>query len=684
MGRYRLSLDNFTADVVRSAEGSSDTVWAGLSVALDGIQLRVWPAGIGDYGEGGPYPFPAQFYIEFETRSPDQIVAFNYQLQNLGGGSDQDRINALNAVSNGLVSTAASLLGNIFQSSSALALAAGQAASASAPATAAAAAASTTTAAAGTAAAAGTTTSTVASAGAGTAAAGAAVGLWAAGVALALPVILKAIEVFTGGCDGPLVLDQIAIPADALAERSLLGQPVVMDYPGVSSQSGCGANSYYRVQWTIRAAESNHLRGQLMLRAPHHAELYWCDAYGAIANSWRDDYMHAGQWSYPAATIDQLPPTSARQLVVSASRYTNRVDVFWAGADGSLMTAFQDVGIDNGSWSKPSAIVGAGSLDSNSAIAAVSSYSSRLDVFWTDLNSSIRHGWLDTTKGDVWNTGDPLIAQPGEAKAKTPLIVEAQAATHLDLFWLGPAAIMWSFVDLTTQSPQWSMPTAISRTPGATSPVALSPSPGSLLLFWLDGGGYLWGTIWAIAVGWSVPFQLQGRRLAPSVLNPIQALAGSPLAGAMRRSGQTDTSGRLWEFVDLFLIDASTNSLTNLEYRWFFYSAIDFQNPQVRTISAPGVVSTADGSFLLASCRVDQHQDAYVPSAPQPVTFDTNMTVVWCAGDGSIQSSQFQGAGVDWGTLEGSGSDWSTPLQVAPFGTMFPLTVGGHPVSEPV
>ena len=80
------------------------------------------------------------------------------------------------------------------------------------------------------------------------------------------------------------------------------------------------------------------------------------------------------------------------------------LDVFWAGPDGSVRSAWWDQNVNGAAWNAPFDVAPACSAAPGAVVAAVAREQLHLDVFWAGPDGSVRSAWWDqNVNGAAWN-----------------------------------------------------------------------------------------------------------------------------------------------------------------------------------------------------------------------------------------------------------------------------------------
>jgi hypothetical protein len=232
-------------------------------------------------------------------------------------------------------------------------------------------------------------------------------------------------------CDGPVAVDQISGPRYVLdawtdnTAKSIRAKGRV--YPGLDSAHGCGGNSNYELNWSLR-----HSRTWVAVKDPANAEfisetgLNACEhngavhAFGVVSGG---KVNHARTFTGATWYADDLGSFNLAKLPVSAVSFNDRLYVFGVQGDGSIAClAFT---VDGTTWlahaATPAALL-------TSEPIAVSVFRDRLYMIARDsMSSQLR--LTSTSDLRLWN---PWVDVPPATQSASPVA----AATLGDKFFV--------------------------------------------------------------------------------------------------------------------------------------------------------------------------------------------------------------------------------------------------------
>ncbi|MEU5128468.1 hypothetical protein AB0G96_20340, partial [Streptomyces mobaraensis] len=142
-------------------------------------------------------------------------------------------------------------------------------------------------------------------------------------------------------------------------------------------------------------------------RTSGHLDVFWVGTDGKIWSNWWDQIAGNGWYDHGAFPIAASFPVPAAPGtgVAAVARTSGHLDVFWVGSDGKVWSAWWDQSAGNGwydhgvfpiaaQWPVP-AVPGSG-------VTAVARTSGHLDVFWAGANGKVWSAWWDQSAGNGW------------------------------------------------------------------------------------------------------------------------------------------------------------------------------------------------------------------------------------------------------------------------------------------
>lgn len=274
-------------------------------------------------------------------------------------------------------------------------------------------------------------------AGAGATTLGAAAGSPVFAVAVAVEALVNLYSWLSQDCDGPVAVDQVSGPRYVLdtwtdnSEHSILFD---RPYPGSDSPWGCGANSDYRVVWSLRHRhawiEIGHLSTGLLRTASAAAHRGGVYVLGL-------DLQQMGITGYLTFTganwervITPAEFGTNTNLPVNAISFNDRLYIFWVDSDGFVKAPAYTV--DGTSWT--TFLQGPNGLQTNAPITTVE-FRNRLYAFSRDSTTQR----LRLTSSDDLQTWDPwndVPEPPGLPPARAVAAVSLDG--HLHIFGVYP------------------------------------------------------------------------------------------------------------------------------------------------------------------------------------------------------------------------------------------------------
>jgi hypothetical protein len=257
-------------------------------------------------------------------------------------------------------------------------------------------------------------------------------------------------------------------------------------------------------------------------RTTDHLDIFWVGQDGGIWSTWWDANIDSAQWHPPFRITG---PVAARlgSPVNAVSRNNTRLDLFWVALDGALTTTWWDQNLDGGQWQPPSRLTGSGAVQLGAPICSVSRTQDHLDVFWTGQDGAVWSTWWDANVDSAqWHAPFPLSA-PAGLQPGSPIVADCRNLTHLDIFWVGNDATIWTtWWDQSVDGAQWhppfQLPGPASVQLATSSLTAISRIEPQLDLFWVGQDGGIWNMGWDRASGiWQNPSAITGSVVAQAV-----------------------------------------------------------------------------------------------------------------------------------------------------------------------
>ncbi len=174
-------------------------------------------------------------------------------------------------------------------------------------------------------------------------------------------------------------------------------------------------------------------------RSPRQMDVFWAGADGAVTTAWWNADL-TGVWTDTAPFAVTGP--AAIQVgsgLAALSRLAQHIDVFWVGEDGAIQTQWWDGGVPQGGWADhlPFPISPPGAARLGSPVVTVSRVPDQIDVFWIGPDGSIMTQWWRAGAGTGWGDHAPFpIAPASSAGMGSGLSAVARTQQHLDVFWI--------------------------------------------------------------------------------------------------------------------------------------------------------------------------------------------------------------------------------------------------------
>ncbi|MFF4346932.1 galactose oxidase-like domain-containing protein, partial [Streptomyces sp. NPDC001530] len=185
-------------------------------------------------------------------------------------------------------------------------------------------------------------------------------------------------------------------------------------------------------------------------------DIFWAGADGAINTHF---FSELKPWAehQPFTLVPGGSPLAAAAgtPIGAVSRNTDKIDIFWAGADGAVNTHFFS---ELKPWAEhqPFTLVPAGSPLSTvsfAPISAVSRNTDKIDIFWAGADGAVNTHFFSELK--PWAEHQPFIVvrggSPVAALASSAVASVSRGHDKIDLFWAGPAgsvhSLWWTEAD---------------------------------------------------------------------------------------------------------------------------------------------------------------------------------------------------------------------------------------------
>jgi len=148
-----------------------------------------------------------------------------------------------------------------------------------------------------------------------------------------------------------------------------------------------------------------------------------------------------GGWRIPGPEMI-AGPGSARpwSALTAVATSPTRVEVFWVGPDAALWSHWWEEGGGNGSWSArpPVRVSPEGSVGARSGLACVERFPGQVELFWITTTGAVAYMYRnDSVPGQGW-TGPFDVTPAAVAHTHSPMHAVAREREHLDLTWIGP------------------------------------------------------------------------------------------------------------------------------------------------------------------------------------------------------------------------------------------------------
>ncbi|WP_188273209.1 tyrosinase family protein [Streptomyces sp. CBMA152] len=226
---------------------------------------------------------------------------------------------------------------------------------------------------------------------------------------------------------------------------------------------------------------------------PGLVEVFWIRSDGIVFTNARNAN---GTWNNPIANVAPNPGSADPNGGIAAvSTAPGLVDVFWIGQGENAGIVFTNARNPDGTWNNPIADVAPnlGSADPNGGIAAVSTRPGLVDVFWVGQGENAGVVFTNARNPDgTWN--DPIAdvaPNPGSADPNGGIAAVSTVSGLVDVFWARHDGKL--FTNARNPDGTWNNPIAdVAPIPGSADPnggiAAVSTAPGLVDVFWIGQG----------------------------------------------------------------------------------------------------------------------------------------------------------------------------------------------------
>jgi Galactose oxidase-like, Early set domain len=267
------------------------------------------------------------------------------------------------------------------------------------------------------------------------------------------------------------------------------------------------------------------------------------DHWPGLRNSWIYD-VPSSRWIERASLLPQPDFIAAARSAPSVISRRGMLQVFWVSRDSAVVTQFWPV---QGKWSRPQILVAGDSplaAVPGSSVSAVSRNTDKIDIFWTGADGGINSHFFSEEK--PWNEHGPFNLVPGNAPlaAKPGASVGAVSRNtdKIDIFWTGADGGINSH--FFSEAKPWNEHGPFSLVPG-NAPLAAKPgasvgavsrSTDKIDIFWTGADGGLNSHFFSEAKPWNEhgPFSLVPGNA------PLAAKPGASVGAVSRNTDKID------------------------------------------------------------------------------------------------------------------------------------------------
>jgi M6 family metalloprotease-like protein len=243
-------------------------------------------------------------------------------------------------------------------------------------------------------------------------------------------------------------------------------------------------------------------------------ETFWIAEDLRIHSSWQDVAL-SPRWAQAITIASAATKAAEGSQPVAVARLSGTVDVFWTSVNGEVLWVSRPVGSQE--WSGTGVpITPPGSIDAGSRLRAVSRHEDHLDVFWARADGTVLSTWSDKySDSGTWQQHLFELAPAGSCASPRSIAALAPRPEELVVFWAGTDGHLWQrrwyLVD---RKPRWDTPNIVvdhKYVNGRTAIGAVCKDLDALDLFWAGPDGTLFTSNREGAV-WTSPWALPGTR----------------------------------------------------------------------------------------------------------------------------------------------------------------------------
>ena len=179
----------------------------------------------------------------------------------------------------------------------------------------------------------------------------------------------------------------------------------------------------------LRPQGSDQSTGQLaaVARYSEHLDVFWAGNNWEVGSNWWNVGLNNANWNQVFSLSNSTPARLGAILSV-VSPLPERMEVYWIGEDGAVQMA-----LFNGQWNPPVAITPGGTSRPGSSVVALARDAYHREVFWVNYNNDIE----GTARDDSQNDGQwvaPFIVTQDIPRAAS-LSAIAPDGYHIEIYF---------------------------------------------------------------------------------------------------------------------------------------------------------------------------------------------------------------------------------------------------------
>ncbi|MFF4346933.1 hypothetical protein ACFY0T_06400, partial [Streptomyces sp. NPDC001530] len=162
------------------------------------------------------------------------------------------------------------------------------------------------------------------------------------------------------------------------------------------------------------------------------------DHWPGLRNTWTY-HVRSSRWIDRASLLPQTEFIAAPRSAPSVVSRRGMLQVFWVSRDGSIVTQFWP---KKGKWDRPEILVPGDSRLAavpGGSVTAVSRNTDKIDIFWTGADGAINTHFFSDAK--PWGEHQPFTLVAGNSRLRAvpaaPIGAVSRNTDKIDIFWTG-------------------------------------------------------------------------------------------------------------------------------------------------------------------------------------------------------------------------------------------------------